>query len=169
MFSKLKTLLLSAYLEVDTYLKDLLKSIKSNFIVSVPLEKEVIKEENLLYFLEEKQNSLYYVIKLFGSPLTFPLYISYMSVLKEKLNLDTNIARLRIEMACYPKDMDNGAVFSPGKSYTLYKETYSDDILLLYKDILKLRDNYNVRSIITLQFDIKLYEISRLQKKKLSS
>jgi len=167
MFSKLKSLCLSTYSQIGTYLKDLVKSIKTKLINPVTLEKEVIKKEDLLYFLEERQKSVYYVIKLFGSPLTFPLYVSYMSVLKEKLHLSTNIARLRLEMACYPKDMDNGAVFSPGKTYTLYGDTYSSDILLLYRDIIKLTDSYNVKSIVSLQFEIKLYEISTLQKKTL--
>ncbi len=169
MFSKLKSLCLSVYFQIGTYLKDLLTSIKSNLINSVTLKKEVMKKEDLLYFLEEKQKSIYYVIKLFGSPLTFPLYVSYMSVLKEKLHLSTNIARLRLEMACYPENMDNGVVFSPGKTYTLYEDTYSSDILVLYRDILKLGDSYNIKSIVTLQFEIKLYDISKLQKKTLHS
>lgn len=157
MFSKLKTIYFSLYSKLSIYLEELKKSLKSIFFSSENLDKEIMKKEDLLYFLEEKHKSIYYVIKLFGKPLTYNLYVRYMSVLKDKLHLSKNIARLRIEIACYPKEVETGVVFSPGKSYTLYEDTYSEDILLLYRDIIKLADSYNVKSIVTLQLEIRLY------------
>ncbi len=147
---------------VYTKITNSLKEIKTNIFNSLnkfnePIVTPAVKEKILPYSLKEKGKYIDFTIILTDKKLSYDVYEDYMSVLKEKLDLSKNLARLRTELICYPKETEKAAMFSLNKSYTIYEDTYSKDILSLYKDIIKLSENYNVNNIITIRLKIDLY------------
>lgn len=141
-----------------------LKSKVSNWLL-LSSDSSDLKKEKLDFSLKQKGNHIDYVMIFIKNSFSYELYISHLKSLEDKFCLDKNIVRLSIEAICYTKDTDKVSIFELPRSYTLYEDTYSEELSKMYIDLLSLSEKYTVEKLSSIRLRIDLYNKSyRLHK-----
>lgn len=156
MFNIIKDTL--SFLSKSLYtLKDYIFGVKSVSISEENTKISTIKKENYSHLINEKSNSLDYIIFLVDKSLTYENYLTHIKYLEEKLHLSKKFARINIELVCNTRETEKAVIFNLPKVHTLYEDTYMSEMQCIYKEILEVSDRYNVKCLLSVNMNIRLY------------